>query len=101
MSTWTLAPDREPDALPSLHLFQCASEGEDGSPCGWRTLPSTRFEDARSAAFDHLTTHPEHRTYQHVASLPWRMTPDTETDPGPVLPLTHTTCHPTPEPPDA
>ncbi|GAA3048530.1 hypothetical protein GCM10020229_69910 [Kitasatospora albolonga] len=76
MSSWTFAPDPEPDALPSLHLFQCASENEEGAPCGWNTLPSTHFEDARGAAFAHLTTHPEHRTFQHVTSLPWRMTPD-------------------------
>lgn len=94
-ATWTLAPDLEPDAPPTLHPFQCATELEDGGPCGWAALPSVKFEDARGATFEHLRTHPEHRTYQHVVSHPWRMIPDSEPDPGPVVPLTHTTCTPT------
>ncbi|NUP24154.1 MAG: hypothetical protein HOZ81_50480 [Streptomyces sp.] len=90
----TIAPDIGDDAIPTLHLFQCATPLEDLRPCGWQTLPSTSFEDAREAAFDHLVTHPQHDRYQHVASQPWRISVAATAVRGLVVPLAHTTCTP-------
>lgn len=90
----TIAPDAGDDAIPAAHVFQCATPLEDGKPCGWVTLPSLVFEDAREAAFDHLATHPDHDRYQHVASQPWRISVTSTAVRGPVAPLAHTTCTP-------
>lgn len=95
--SWTITPDLEPDAPPSLHIFQCGGEDEQGVKCGQQSLPTEDFEDARSWTFRHLQEHPDHRGYNHVASRPWRMIPEREPAPEPVIPLTHTTCAPIPE----
>ncbi|MFD0570112.1 hypothetical protein ACFQ0T_13925 [Kitasatospora gansuensis] len=31
---WTATPDLEPDAPPTLHIFQCNGENEQGVLCG-------------------------------------------------------------------
>ncbi|GAA1163914.1 hypothetical protein F4556_002338 [Kitasatospora gansuensis] len=84
---WTATPDLEPDAPPTLHIFQCNGENEQGVLCGQQSAAGEDFEAARGWSFQHLQANPDHRSYSHVLSRPWRMIPEIEPDPEPIVPL--------------
>jgi hypothetical protein len=63
--TWTLQPDREPDAEPVLYAMQCAVDGET-SP------PSEDFTEPQDWVLKHWGRHPSHHTYRKIITRPWR-----------------------------
>ncbi|MFE1129586.1 hypothetical protein FSY75_34755 [Streptomyces sp. TR1341] len=69
--SWTVKPDREPDAAPVTHLYRCTSEDEAGNVCG---AESERTEDGASAedwALRHAAENPDHRSYAYAPELPY------------------------------
>ncbi|GAA3054942.1 hypothetical protein GCM10020000_41470 [Streptomyces olivoverticillatus] len=63
--TWTLQPDKEPDAEPITYAMKCAVCGE--------TSPT--WEDygvAQNWTFTHAGRNPTHHTYREVIIRPWR-----------------------------
>lgn len=63
--TWTLTPDREPDAAPLSYKMRCTMcEEESPKSEGWN--------DPQSWALAHSGKNPSHRTYSEVISRPWR-----------------------------
>ncbi|WP_372408574.1 hypothetical protein [Streptomyces luteireticuli] len=63
--TWTLQPDREPDAEPMTYAMQCAV-------CGEGSGPAEDFLDAQHWAFRHAGRNPSHHTYRELIERPWR-----------------------------
>jgi hypothetical protein len=63
--TWTLIPDREPDAEPVTHQMKCKvcgeESGEDGS-----------WEPPQSWALEHSGRNPLHLSYSEIITRPWR-----------------------------
>lgn len=81
------------DAAGPVYAFVCTSEEEDGTPCGAESPAGTLYSGARAWTVEHITEHPEHRSYAEVYVQPYALVPDTEPWPGPVG-LAHTTCTP-------
>ncbi|MGE7439602.1 DUF7848 domain-containing protein [Kitasatospora sp. NPDC001175] len=75
---WTLTPDREPDAQPIQHMYRCLAEDEDGKPCGAEGPVHEDFKDAQKWPFEHIKEEQAHRSYAHVAVVPWLMVPREE-----------------------
>ncbi|MEV5374849.1 hypothetical protein AB0L26_02570 [Streptomyces nondiastaticus] len=63
--TWTLAPDREPDAEPVTYAMQCAV-------CEEKSDPQEDLAAAQTWTFRHAGRHPSHHTYREVITRPWR-----------------------------
>ncbi|GGV29495.1 hypothetical protein GCM10010277_12330 [Streptomyces longisporoflavus] len=63
--TWTLEPDREPDAEPTTYAMQCAVDG-DTSP------PSQDFAEPQEWVLKHCGKNPSHGTYREIITRPWR-----------------------------
>ncbi|GHF44001.1 hypothetical protein GCM10010218_26640 [Streptomyces mashuensis] len=63
--TWTLQPDREPDAEPVTYAMQCAV-------CGAGSAPQEDAAGAQDWAFRHAGRNPSHHTYREVITRPWR-----------------------------
>ncbi|SCF93326.1 hypothetical protein GA0115259_105097 [Streptomyces sp. MnatMP-M17] len=61
--TWTLEPDREPDAEPTTYVMQCAVDGET-SP------PSEDFAEPQNWVLKHCGLHPSHHTYRAARRQP-------------------------------
>ena len=63
--TWTLIPDREPDAGPVTHKMKCLvcgdESGEDGS-----------WEPPQSWVLEHCGKNPSHHSYSEIITRPWR-----------------------------
>ncbi|WP_330174522.1 hypothetical protein OG875_13810 [Streptomyces sp. NBC_01498] len=70
---WTITPNTEPDAPPTLHLFRCTTEDEQGNPCGAESPESEMFEVAQKWPFEHMKEVPEHTGYEQVLRRPWGM----------------------------
>jgi hypothetical protein len=66
--TWTLQPDREPDAEPVLYAMQCAVDGE--------TSPTSEdFAEPQDWVLrhcGHCGQNPSHHTYREIITRPWR-----------------------------
>lgn len=91
---WSARLDLEPDAPAPEHVFLCSSEDEEGTVCGAQSPAAADFPTIRAWAVEHIAAHPDHRSLHHVKATPWRMVPEVEPWPGPVVPLAHTTCTP-------
>lgn len=63
--TWNLTPDREPDAEPVTHAFQCVV-------CTESSDRSLAWSDPQSWALDHSGKNPSHHTYRETIVRPWR-----------------------------
>lgn len=63
--TWTLQPDREPDAEPVTYAMQCAV-------CGEGSEPGEDFSAAEKWTFRHAGHNPSHHTYRETVVRPWR-----------------------------
>lgn len=76
---WTLRrADDEPDLPPVQHQFRCLGEGEDGTLCDAEGPVSLDFEEAQRWPFKHIREQQEHRSYSHIAVVPWLMVPAKE-----------------------
>jgi hypothetical protein len=64
-ASWTLEPDREPDAEPVTYAMECAV-------CGRRSEASVDFQEAQRWTFAHAGRNPSHHTYREVIHRPWR-----------------------------
>ncbi|MGW3419802.1 DUF7848 domain-containing protein [Streptomyces phaeochromogenes] len=63
--TWTLQPDREPDAEPVLYAMQCAVDG--------KTSPASKdFAEPQDWVLRHCGQNPSHHTYREIITRPWR-----------------------------
>ncbi|MEV7928605.1 hypothetical protein [Kitasatospora sp. NPDC088779] len=81
---WTLSQAAdEPDMPPALHQFRCRAEDEDGTVCGAEGPELQSFNLAQSWPFVHVKEDPEHRSYEHLARVPWTIGPKVE--PGTVI----------------
>ncbi|MFI9205731.1 hypothetical protein [Streptomyces sp. NPDC053048] len=63
--TWTLQPDREPDAEPVTYAMQCVV-------CGAESEPDEDAATAQSWTFRHAGRNPSHHTYRELITRPWR-----------------------------
>ncbi|MFF0221258.1 hypothetical protein [Streptomyces sp. NPDC004629] len=63
--TWTLQPDREPDAEPTAYAMECAV-------CGESSDVSEGFADGHSWVVKHCATNPSHHTFRERITRPWR-----------------------------
>ncbi|MFF7726055.1 hypothetical protein [Streptomyces sp. NPDC008001] len=63
--TWTLTPDREPDAEPVTYAMQCAV-------CEECSAVAEDASEVQSWTFRHAGRHPSHHTYREVITRPWR-----------------------------
>ncbi|MGK5642201.1 hypothetical protein ACSNOK_28380 [Streptomyces sp. URMC 126] len=63
--TWTLQPDREPDAEPLTYAMQCVV-------CGAASEEVEDFLDAQHWTFRHAGRNPSHHTYRETVNRPWR-----------------------------
>ncbi|MFD5696836.1 MULTISPECIES: DUF7848 domain-containing protein [Streptomyces] len=63
--TWTLEPDREPDAEPTAYAMQCVVDGET-SPV------SEDYAEPQMWVMEHCGRHPSHHTYRELITRPWR-----------------------------
>nr|WP_055700867.1 MULTISPECIES: hypothetical protein [Streptomyces] len=63
--TWTLEPDREPDAEPATYAMQCAVDGET-SPA------AVDFAVPQKWVLEHCGKHPSHHSYREIITRPWR-----------------------------
>nr|WP_237536393.1 hypothetical protein [Streptomyces sp. SID5785] len=63
--TWTLEPDREPDAEPSTYAMQCAV-------CEETSTASVDFGEPQEWVLAHGAAHPSHHSYREVITRPWR-----------------------------
>ncbi|EGJ77279.1 hypothetical protein STTU_4490 [Streptomyces sp. Tu6071] len=63
--TWTLQPDREPDAEPVHYAMQCAVDGA--------TSPTSEdFAEPQDWVLRHCGQNPSHHTYREIITRPWR-----------------------------
>ncbi|MFC5721800.1 hypothetical protein ACFP1Z_16635 [Streptomyces gamaensis] len=62
---WTLLPDREPDAEPTVFAMECVV-------CGETSAPGEEFVPAQEWTLRHAGRHPSHLTYREVVQRPWR-----------------------------
>ncbi|MEU5446850.1 hypothetical protein [Streptomyces californicus] len=62
---WTIVPDREPDAEPVTHQFQCVV-------CSEKSDRSTSWSEPQDWALAHSGQHPSHHTYRESITRPWR-----------------------------
>jgi len=63
--TWTLTPDREPDAEPTTYAMACAVCGESSDAC-------EDFADPQSWVLEHCGRNPSHHTFREIITRPWR-----------------------------
>ncbi|MEU3282960.1 hypothetical protein [Streptomyces antibioticus] len=63
--TWTLAPDREPDAEPITYAMTCAV-------CGQSSDASEDFAEPQSWVLDHCGKNPSHHTFREIVTRAWR-----------------------------
>lgn len=63
--TWTLTPDREPDAEPTTYAMECAV-------CEESSAASKDFADPQSWALAHSGRNPSHHTFRESIVRPWR-----------------------------
>jgi hypothetical protein len=63
--TWTLQPDREPDAEPITYAMQCAV-------CGQTSPASVEFGGPQEGVLTHSGRTPSHHTYREIITRPWR-----------------------------
>ncbi|AYC41997.1 hypothetical protein [Streptomyces griseorubiginosus] len=63
--TWTLEPDREPDAEQVTYAMECAV-CEESSGC------SDDFADGQLWVLKHCGKNPSHHTFREVITRPWR-----------------------------
>ncbi|WP_312018540.1 hypothetical protein [Streptomyces sp. I05A-00742] len=63
--TWTLQPDREPDAEPVTYAMRCVV-------CGAESDAAEDFLDAQHWTFRHAGRNPSHHTYRELIMRPWR-----------------------------
>ncbi|GAA0487446.1 hypothetical protein GCM10009544_55920 [Streptomyces stramineus] len=63
--TWTLQPDREPDAEPVTYAMQCAV-------CEEHSATVEDPSDAQGWTFRHAGRNPSHHTYRELITRPWR-----------------------------
>jgi hypothetical protein len=63
--TWTLQPDREPDAEPVLYAMQCAVDRETSPTC-------EDFTEPQNWVLRHCGQNPSHHTYREIITRPWR-----------------------------
>ncbi|WP_344464115.1 hypothetical protein [Kitasatospora kazusensis] len=75
---WTIRHDNAPDAPPTRHMFRCLGEEEDGRSCGAEGPVAADFQEAQRWPFEHLREHQDHRSFAHVAEVPWLMIPEKE-----------------------
>ncbi len=64
-ASWTLEPDREPDAEPVTYAMECAV-------CGRRSGAGVDYQDVQRWALAHAGRNPSHHTYREVIHRPWR-----------------------------
>lgn len=64
-ATVTITPDREPDAAPVTHQFECAVCGEESGTDG-------SWEPPQTWAMQHFGKNPSHHTYSEIITRPWR-----------------------------
>ncbi|NEB03267.1 hypothetical protein G3I78_30045 [Streptomyces sp. SID13726] len=65
LETWTLTPDREPDAKPTTYRMQCAV-------CEEASAATVDFADSQDWALSHSGRNPSHHTFREVITRPWR-----------------------------
>ncbi|MCX3061530.1 DUF7848 domain-containing protein [Streptomyces beihaiensis] len=70
---WTLRPDLDDDAPPTLHSFRCLTLTENDTACAAASEPSADPAEQQSWAFDHMRRNPEHTSYAEVIERPWVM----------------------------
>ncbi|MFF2618538.1 hypothetical protein [Kitasatospora sp. NPDC058046] len=71
---WTLSHTAdEPDTPPVMHRYRCVSEEEDGTVCGAAGPEAEDFTLAQAWPFLHARQSPEHRSFEHVARVPWAL----------------------------
>ncbi|HEY8986061.1 MAG TPA: hypothetical protein VIU15_41610 [Streptomyces sp.] len=63
--TWTLEPDREPDAEPVTYAMECAV-------CGESSEAAHDFAEPQSWVLKHCGKNPSHHTFREVITRPWR-----------------------------
>ncbi|MCX5419937.1 MULTISPECIES: hypothetical protein [unclassified Streptomyces] len=63
--TWTLEPDREPDAEPTTYAMKCAV-------CGESSEASVDFAEGQFWVLKHCGKNPSHHTFREVITRPWR-----------------------------
>ncbi|MDI6518123.1 hypothetical protein QMA61_18180 [Streptomyces coelicoflavus] len=63
--TWTLEPDREPDAEPVTYAMQCAV-------CGESSETAEDFAEPQLWVLKHCGKNPAHHTFREVITRPWR-----------------------------
>jgi hypothetical protein len=63
--TWTLTPDREPDAALTTYAMECAV-------CEESSAASEDFADPQNWVLEHCGQNPSHHTFQEIITRPWR-----------------------------
>jgi hypothetical protein len=63
--TWTLEPDREPDAEPTTYAMECAV-------CGESSEANEDFAEPQSWVLTHCGRNPSHHTFHEIIVRPWR-----------------------------
>jgi len=63
--SWTLAPDREPDAEPVTYALRCVV-------CSEESERSQDWEEPQEWALAHSGRNPSHHTYREEITRPWR-----------------------------
>ncbi|MDX3525041.1 hypothetical protein P1P75_00875 [Streptomyces sp. ID05-39B] len=63
--TWTITPDREPDAEQVTHQFKCAVCGEESGKDG-------SWDPPQSWALGHSGENPSHHSFSEIITRPWR-----------------------------
>ncbi|WP_399078430.1 DUF7848 domain-containing protein [Streptomyces zaehneri] len=63
--TWTLTPDREPDAEPITYAMECAV-------CGESSAVDEDFAEPQSWVLEHCGKNPSHHTFREIITRPWR-----------------------------
>lgn len=63
--SWSLAPDREPDAEPVTYSLQCAV-------CAEKSETFQDWEKPQEWALSHSGKNPSHHTYREKITRPWR-----------------------------
>ncbi|MFY7628291.1 DUF7848 domain-containing protein [Streptomyces sp. NY05-11A] len=63
--TWTLTPDREPDAEPMTYAMECAV-------CGEFSAAGEDFPEPQSWVLEHCGKNPSHHTFREIITRPWR-----------------------------
>ncbi|MER6231705.1 hypothetical protein ABT169_21520 [Streptomyces sp. NPDC001616] len=63
--TWTVAPDKEPDAEPTTYAMRCVV-------CSEESERSENWEAPQTWVLHHCGRNPSHHSFREIITRPWR-----------------------------